>query len=68
VVPAHILALQVVVASHTQPVGEVGTQAVDLHMLALHVLHRRSEVLHLLISSVPIHLRGTYKVVVVDQA
>jgi hypothetical protein len=52
VVLAHTPALQVAVAFHTQPVVEVGTQAVDHHMLALHVLHRRSEVLHLLVSSV----------------
>ena len=55
---AHTLALQVVVASHTRPVGEVGTQAVDLHMLALHVLHRRSEVLHLLVSPIHCHKVG----------
>jgi hypothetical protein len=50
---AHIPVLQVAVAFHTQPVGEVGIQVVDPHMLGLHVLHRRSEVLHLLVS--PIH-------------
>jgi hypothetical protein len=68
VVPAHTPALQVEVAFHTQPVGEEGTQVVDHHMLALHVLHMHSEELHLLISSAPIHLRVTYKVVEVDLA
>jgi hypothetical protein len=52
VVLAHILALQVVVAFHTQLVGEVGIQVVDLHMLELRVLHMHSEELHLLVSSV----------------
>jgi hypothetical protein len=65
---AHIPVLQVAVAFHTQPVGEVGIQVVDLHMPGLRVLHMHSEELHLLISSAPIHLRVTYEVVVVDLA
>ena len=50
VVLAHTPA-QVVVASHTQPVVEVGIQAVVLHMPGLRFLHIHSEELHLLVSS-----------------
>ena len=68
VVPAHTPALQVAVASHTQPVVGVGIQVADRHMPELHYLHIHSEELHLHISYVPIHLRVTHKVVEVDLA